>query len=259
MPKDLQDGVLEAISIQALGQVLFTKWSSEFDLINFCVVFYLSIDNTCLLKMQTYYNPVIKIQGTEIQLGLAVECQKATLSVKRRLACEQLTYFSQVQKLESFNIISLFMQITVIRESSGESHDFFVFICCFHHQAYHCLSNCDTNHGHGKKHLWFIKWKFLEAKVYYIFNSIYIELYLERKLSIKYLIYAIDLYCSFAYNQAAAYYYHGLIMDKGNEPSCHISAVCCFLAAEELLAESKKACLSFCLAAPVTRFGCERL
>ncbi|BBH00566.1 Endosomal targeting BRO1-like domain-containing protein, partial [Prunus dulcis] len=87
-------------------------------------------------------------QGTEIQLGLAVDCQKATLSVKRRLACEQLTYFSQ---------------------------------------AYHCLSGCDINNGCGKKHMWFIKWKFLESK-------------------------------------AAAYYYHGLILDKGNEPSCHVSA-----------------------------------
>ncbi|KAG2411430.1 hypothetical protein I3760_Q003200 [Carya illinoinensis] len=85
-PKDLHDGVLEAISIQALGQ------------------------------------------GTEIQLGLAVECQKATLSVKRRLACEQLSYFSQ---------------------------------------AYQCLSGCDmdADNGYGKKHLWFIKWKFLGAKV----------------------------------------------------------------------------------------------
>ncbi|XP_044502112.1 uncharacterized protein LOC123223103 isoform X2 [Mangifera indica] len=135
LPGDFQDGVLEAISIQALGQ------------------------------------------GTEIQLGLAVESQKASLSVKRRLACELLTYFSQ---------------------------------------AYQCLSGCDMNHSHGKKHMWFIKWKFLESK-------------------------------------AAAYYYHGLILDKGDEPSCHVSAVCCFLAAEELLTESKKACLSFCLAAPITR------
>ncbi|KAK4603165.1 hypothetical protein RGQ29_011939 [Quercus rubra] len=137
LPTDLQDGVLEAISIQALGQ------------------------------------------GTEIQLGLAVECQKATLSVKRRLACEELSYFSQ---------------------------------------AYHRLSECDmdTNNGYGKKLLLFIKWKFLEAK-------------------------------------AAAYYYHGLILDKGNEPSCHVSAVCCFLTAEEILSECKKACLSFCLATPVTR------
>lgn len=116
-------------------------------------------------------------QGTEIQLGLAVESQKASLSVKRRLACEQLTYFSQ---------------------------------------AHTCLSECDLSHGYGKKQLQFIKWKYLEAK-------------------------------------AAAYYYHGLIFDKGNEPSCHVTAVCCFLAAEELLAESKKACLSFCLADPVSR------
>lgn len=133
--KDFQDGVLEAISIQALGQ------------------------------------------GTEIQLGFAVESQKASLSVKRRLACEQLIYFSQ---------------------------------------AYHFLSGLDMSNGHGKKHLCFIKWKFLEAK-------------------------------------AAAYYYHGLILDKGTEPACHVSAVCCFLAAGGLLSESKKACLTFCLTAPVTR------
>ncbi|CAN1243804.1 hypothetical protein LINPERPRIM_LOCUS5830 [Linum perenne] len=135
LPKDLQDGVLDAISIQALGQ------------------------------------------GTEIQLGLAVECQKASLPVKRRLACEQLIYFSQ---------------------------------------AYQSLSGADTSNGYGKKNLCFIKWKFLEAK-------------------------------------AAAYYYHGLILDQGNEPTCHVSAVCCFLAAEGLLTESKRACLSFSLSAPVTR------
>ncbi|XP_008379069.3 uncharacterized protein LOC126634019 [Malus sylvestris] len=117
------------------------------------------------------------MQGTEIQLGLAVECQKATLSVKRRLACEQLTYFSQ---------------------------------------AYHCLSGCDMNNWCEKKHIWFLNWKFPESK-------------------------------------AASYYYHGLILDMGNEPSCHVSAACCFLAAEELLSESRKACLTFCLAAPVTR------
>ncbi|KAA8548274.1 hypothetical protein F0562_004465 [Nyssa sinensis] len=135
LPKDLHEGVLEAISFQALGQ------------------------------------------GTEMQLSLAVESQNATLSVKRRLACEQMSYFGQ---------------------------------------AHYCLSGCNIDHGYGKKHLLFIKWKYLEAK-------------------------------------AAAYYYHGLILDKGTEPSCHISAVCCFLAAEELLSECKKVCLSFCLAVPVTR------
>ncbi|OVA09636.1 BRO1 domain [Macleaya cordata] len=135
LPIDMQEGFLEAISIQALGQ------------------------------------------GTELQLGLAVESKKATLSVKRRLACEQLTYFAQ---------------------------------------AHFSLSACNITHEHGKKHLLFIKWKYLEAK-------------------------------------AAAYYYHGLILDKGSEPSSHVVAVCCFLAANELLTDSKKACLSFCMAKPVTR------
>ncbi|KAG7609135.1 BRO1 domain [Arabidopsis suecica] len=136
LPDDMQESVLQTLSIQALGQ------------------------------------------GTEIQLGLAVDSQKATLSVKRRIACEQVIYFTQ---------------------------------------AYHCLSSCEAvSHGCAKKLLRFIYWKFLEAK-------------------------------------AAAYYYHGLVTDKGSEPACHLSAVCCFLAAAEILGESKKACLSFCLAPPVTR------
>ncbi|XP_019161347.1 PREDICTED: uncharacterized protein LOC109157990 [Ipomoea nil] len=117
-------------------------------------------------------------QGTEIQFSLALETQNATLSVKRRLACEQLSYFGQ---------------------------------------AHCCLSEASDSGGATQKHLMFIKWKYLEAK-------------------------------------AAAYYYHGLIVEKGTEASSsHVSALCCFLAAEELLAESKRACLSFCLANPVTR------
>uniref|UniRef100_A0A251VC73 Putative BRO1 domain-containing protein n=1 Tax=Helianthus annuus TaxID=4232 RepID=A0A251VC73_HELAN len=53
LPVDLQENVLEATYIQALGQ------------------------------------------GTEMQLASSVGCKNATLSVKRRLACEQLSYFSQ--------------------------------------------------------------------------------------------------------------------------------------------------------------------
>ncbi|KAL9246060.1 hypothetical protein vseg_019642 [Gypsophila vaccaria] len=131
--KDMQEGALEALSLQALGQ------------------------------------------GTELQLGLAIENQKATLSVKRRLACEQLAYFTQ---------------------------------------AYYALSGANETDA-GKQSL-FIKYKFLQAK-------------------------------------AAAYFYHGIIVDKGSEPSAHINAVCSLIAAEEILSESKKACLAFCLAAPVTR------
>ncbi|KAJ4733058.1 Endosomal targeting BRO1-like domain-containing protein [Rhynchospora pubera] len=135
LPSNLQQGTLEAICIQTLGQ------------------------------------------GVEMQLGLASESDKATLSVKRRLACELVAYFSQ---------------------------------------AHYILSGCDTSDSYGKKLLSLIKWKFLEAK-------------------------------------AAAYYYHGLVVDKGNEPSCHISAVCCLCTADDLLNESKRVCLSFCLATPVTR------
>ncbi|KAF6151289.1 hypothetical protein GIB67_020611 [Kingdonia uniflora] len=54
LPRDLWEGVLDAIFIQAFGQ------------------------------------------GTKILIGLAIEIQTATLSVKRRLACEHLTYFAQV-------------------------------------------------------------------------------------------------------------------------------------------------------------------
>ncbi|XP_051140973.1 uncharacterized protein LOC127258240 [Andrographis paniculata] len=138
-------------------------------------------------------------QGTEIQLGLAVKSQNATLSVKRRLACEQLSYFEQ---------------------------------------AHGCLSEVDNEQGGGTKKLsLFLKWKHLEAK-------------------------------------AAAYYYHGLILDKaggdkdegggdssspsssssgGGGSNWHEIALLCFLAAEELLGDGKKACLSFCLSDPITR------
>ncbi|KAL6513850.1 hypothetical protein OROHE_019306 [Orobanche hederae] len=65
--------------------------------------------------------------GTEVQLGLAVQSQNATLSVKRRLACEQLGFFTQ---------------------------------------AYICLSEADNGAAIAsrKKQLLFLKWKHLEAK-----------------------------------------------------------------------------------------------
>lgn len=135
LPNSLQEGMLEAISVQALAQ------------------------------------------GVEMQLGLALECEKATLSVKRRLACEAVSYFAQ---------------------------------------AHYCLTGCHTSDGSGKKLLLFLQWKYLEAK-------------------------------------AAAYYYHGLVLDKGTAPTDHVGAVYCLFASEELLRDSKRACLSFCLASPVTR------
>lgn len=64
-------------------------------------------------------------QGVDIQLGMAIDSTKATLAVKRRLACEMVKYWQQAQD----NIMNL------------------------------PLSN-----GWGEKHRLFVKWKYIEAK-----------------------------------------------------------------------------------------------
>lgn len=64
-------------------------------------------------------------QGVDIQLGMAIDSAKATLAVKRRLACEMVKYWQQAQD----NIMNL------------------------------PLSN-----GWGEKHRLFVTWKYLEAK-----------------------------------------------------------------------------------------------
>lgn len=84
-PSYLQEGMLEAISIQALAQV-----SSPVLLIYLFLLYYGT------QSIISFYCPNCTKQCVEIQLGLASECEKATLSVKRRLACEQVSYFSQV-------------------------------------------------------------------------------------------------------------------------------------------------------------------
>ncbi|XP_057424528.1 uncharacterized protein LOC130718085 [Lotus japonicus] len=64
-------------------------------------------------------------QGVDIQLGMAIDSAKATLAVKRRLACEMVKYWQQAQD----NIMNL------------------------------PLAN-----GWGKKHILYVKWKHVEAK-----------------------------------------------------------------------------------------------
>lgn len=64
-------------------------------------------------------------QGVDIQLGLAIDSTKATLAVKRRLACEIVKYWQQAQD----NITNL------------------------------ALAN-----GWGEKHRFYVKWKYIEAK-----------------------------------------------------------------------------------------------
>ncbi|KAG4158431.1 hypothetical protein ERO13_D02G118500v2 [Gossypium hirsutum] len=116
-------------------------------------------------------------QGVDIQLGMAIDSTKATLAVKRRLACEMVKYWQQAQD----NIMNL------------------------------PLSN-----GWGEKHRLFIKWKYIEAK-------------------------------------AAAYYYHGLILDEGNTEKSHGMAVAALQAADEYFKESKRACEVFNAAHPLSR------
>lgn len=135
LPVDLAEGVLRALSLQALGQ---------------------SID---------------------IQLGMAIDSTKATLAVKRRLACEMVKYWQQAQD----NIMNL------------------------------PLAN-----GWGEKHRLYVKWKYLEAK-------------------------------------AAAYYYHGLILDEGNTEKSHGMAVAALQAADEYFKEGKKASEAFNAASPLSR------
>ncbi|GAB2293201.1 hypothetical protein Dimus_027409 [Dionaea muscipula] len=116
-------------------------------------------------------------QSVDVQLGLAIDSTKATLAVKRRLACEMVKYWQQAQD----NIMNL-----------------------------------PLVNGWGEKHQLFVKWKYVEAK-------------------------------------AAAYYYHGLILDEGNTEKSHGMAVAALQAADEYLKESKKAAEAFNTASPQSR------
>lgn len=115
-------------------------------------------------------------QSVEIQLGLAIDNMKATLAVKRRLACEQVQYWLKANEN---------------------------------------LQNVDVGGFWGGKHRLFVSWKLAEAK-------------------------------------AAAFYFHGLILDEGSEEGIHAKAIVCLQTADCCLKESQKLCVNFCLANPTT-------
>uniref|UniRef100_A0A453CGM7 BRO1 domain-containing protein n=1 Tax=Aegilops tauschii subsp. strangulata TaxID=200361 RepID=A0A453CGM7_AEGTS len=116
-------------------------------------------------------------QGVDMQLGLAIDSPKATLAVKRRLACEMVKYWHQVQE---------------------------------------SIPELPVSEGWGKKHLLFVKWKYVEAK-------------------------------------SAAYYFHGLILDEGNSEKSHGMAIAALEASEEFLKESKRASAAFHATPPTSR------
>ncbi|XVF44610.1 hypothetical protein PTKIN_Ptkin02bG0138100 [Pterospermum kingtungense] len=74
-------------------------------------------------------------QGVEVQLGMAIDSIKATLAVKRRLACEMVKYW---------------------------------------HEAQECIMDLPLANGWGEKHKLFIQWKHVEAKAvaYYLHGLI---------------------------------------------------------------------------------------
>ena len=55
--------------------------------------------------------------------------------------------------------------------------------------------------------------------------------------------------------QAAAYYYHGLILDEGNTEKSHGMAVAALQAADEYFKESKKLCDAFNTSPPLSRLS----
>ncbi|KAM0863168.1 hypothetical protein ACQ4PT_044784 [Festuca glaucescens] len=115
-------------------------------------------------------------QAIDVQLGLAIDSPKATLAVKRRLACEMVQCWQQ---------------------------------------AHESIADLPLLDGWGEKHRLFVNWKHMEAK-------------------------------------AAAYYYHGLILDEGNSEKSHRTAVAALQSAEEFLKESRAACEAFHAASPVS-------
>ncbi|KAE8668291.1 Endosomal targeting BRO1-like domain-containing protein isoform 2 [Hibiscus syriacus] len=74
-------------------------------------------------------------QGVEIQLGMAIDSIKATLAVKRRLACEMVKYW---------------------------------------HQAHEFIKDLPLANRWGEKHKFFVQWKHIEAKAvaYYLHGLI---------------------------------------------------------------------------------------
>nr|TKW40523.1 hypothetical protein SEVIR_1G251700v2 [Setaria viridis] len=116
-------------------------------------------------------------QGVDMQLGLAIDNPKATLAVKRRLACEMIKCWKQVKD---------------------------------------SIPELPLSDGWGKKHSLFVKWKYVEAK-------------------------------------AAAYYFHGLILDEGETDKAQEMAIAALQASEEFLNESKRASEAFHSAPPASR------
>lgn len=100
--------------------------------------------------------------------------------------------------------------------------------------------NLPLANGWGEKHRLFVKWKYIEAKVS-LSCAFYIVSHVQQSYNLRSM-------------QAAAYYYHGLILDEGNTEKSHGMAVAALQAADEYLRESKRTAEAFNLSVPVSRY-----
>ncbi|RWW03253.1 hypothetical protein GW17_00033601 [Ensete ventricosum] len=133
--------------------------------------------------------------SVDIQLWMAMDSVRATLAVKRRLACEMVKCWQQV--VLQFNTLIEFEYVIWRYE-------------CTHHPS-----------------------QVLETE-FHMFT------------------------CLFPHQQAAAYYYHGVLLDEGNTEKSHATAVAALQAADGFLKESKRASEAFNVLPPTSRlfFSC---
>lgn len=90
-------------------QVAF--WEESLDIVVIFSIFFNRSDcSWCALRLGTFHfffsSPLLffgiddifdaLLQGGDTQLGMAIDSTKATLAVKRRLACEMVKYWQQV-------------------------------------------------------------------------------------------------------------------------------------------------------------------
>ena len=124
LPVDLAEGNLKALSLQGLSQVLnetliygLNRYSKVAIMFNIMLgMLWLQVN----LDIQGLAGAIIHLkilQGVDMQLGLAIDNPKATLAVKRRLACEMIKCWKQVSysnQMSSLNgCINLFFRIII--------------------------------------------------------------------------------------------------------------------------------------------------
>ncbi|KAK1556243.1 hypothetical protein Q3G72_001311 [Acer saccharum] len=112
--------------------------------------------------------------------------------------------------------IQLGMAIDSVKATLAVKRRFACELVKYWHQAHENIQELTLANGWAAKHKLFIRWKYVEAK-------------------------------------AAAYYFHGLILDEGKTEGCNGMAVAALRAADEFLKQSKKACESFHMTPPLSR------